>query len=223
MTLSKSGVQLSAFKVDVSNSTLVYASFQLDLTNAGVYDIVVTSHGQTTTLPSAFTVTNGSVNQVTVTATGPSSIRFGWTGSVAVTVTNVGDSDVTVPIIRVSADLLGAVAAPGSTDYGRSAELVNPNFSSEETGPLPPSVLPPGDAGDLPFPGAGRCRTRATPTRSTRRRPSPAPIRRDRLVSPAGLRPTQLPVRRSVGPLVNDVAAEVDPPRDGPRQPCRRC
>ncbi len=152
VTLSNTGAQLSAFGVTVPNSTLLYASFQLDLIHAGVYDIVVTSHGRTTTLPSAFTVTNGSINQVTVTATGPSGIRFGWSGSVAVTVTNVGDTDVTVPIIRVTADLLGSVAAPGSSSFGHSADLVDPDFSSKETGPLPPSVLPPGDAATFLFP-----------------------------------------------------------------------
>jgi hypothetical protein len=152
VTLSNSGAQLAAYSVDVSNSTLLYASFQLDLIDAGVYDIVVTSHGQTTTLSKAFTVTNNSVNQVTVTATGPPSIRYGWSGNLDVTVTNVGDSDVTVPIIRVTADdLLGEVAPPGTVNWGRSAEVINPNFSSKDTGPLPPSVLPPGDSGTFAF------------------------------------------------------------------------
>ena len=71
VTLSNSGAQLAAYSVDVRNSTLLYASFQLDFIDAGVYDIVVTSHGQTTTL------SNGvhgheqiRLNQVTVTATG---------------------------------------------------------------------------------------------------------------------------------------------------------
>jgi hypothetical protein len=156
VTLSNlSGAQLSAYSVDVPNSTLLYASFKLDLLAAGVFDITVTSHGRTTTLSSAFTVTNASTNGVTVTATGPSSIRFGWSGSVAVTVTNVGDTEVTVPIITVSADLLGEVAAPGSSTFGQSADLVNPQFSVRSLGKselLPPSVLPPGDSGTFLFP-----------------------------------------------------------------------
>ena len=151
VTLSNSGAQLAAYSVDVHNSTLLYASFQLDFIDAGVYDIVVTSHGQTTTLSKAFTVTNDSADQVTVTATGPPSIRYGWSGFLDVTVTNVGDSDVTVPIISVSASSNGEVEAPGSSTLGPSADIVNPNFSSKDTGPLPPSVLPPGDSASFSF------------------------------------------------------------------------
>ncbi|HWE54116.1 MAG TPA: carboxypeptidase regulatory-like domain-containing protein [Acidimicrobiales bacterium] len=152
VTLRNSGATLSAYSVDVVRSTLLYASFHLDLTDAGLYDIVVTSQGRTTTLPGAFTVTSGLINQVQVTATGPSSIRYGWTGSVAVTVRNIGSSDVIVPIIRLINQELGEVAPPGSSDFGPSADLVNPDFSSKETGPLPASVLPPGDAATFFFP-----------------------------------------------------------------------
>ncbi|MFZ0249831.1 MAG: carboxypeptidase regulatory-like domain-containing protein, partial [Acidimicrobiales bacterium] len=152
VTLSRLGANLSAYSVDVVNSTLLYASFQLDLIAPAVYDIVVTSHGRTTTLSSAYTVTQDVINQVQVTATGPDAVRFGWPGVLAVTVKNIGDSDVTVPIVRVTASVLGEVAVPGSTDYGQSADLVNPDFSSKATGPLPPSVLPPGDAATFLFP-----------------------------------------------------------------------
>jgi hypothetical protein len=158
VTLSNSGDQQSANGVDVSNSTLLYATFALGQLPAGVYDLIVTSRGQTTTRPSAFTVIANSINQIKLTATGPGGVRFGWTGSMAVTITNVGNVDVTVPIIRVTTptvpigDAQGGVAAPGSTSFGLSADIVNPDFTSFKNGPLPPSVLPPGDSATFLFP-----------------------------------------------------------------------
>ncbi|MDQ1445069.1 MAG: hypothetical protein QOI20_1533, partial [Acidimicrobiaceae bacterium] len=152
LKLAQSGTPMrTATSVARTDSTIAFGTFDLQGLAVGVYDLVLASEGRTFTKPSAFTVNDGPGGQLRLNATAPDSIRFGWPGSVDVTLTNTGGTDVLVPIVRLTATLNDVVAPPGSTEFGPSADVVDPDFASGSSSPLPRSVLPPGQSSTLHF------------------------------------------------------------------------
>ncbi|HEV7886939.1 MAG TPA: carboxypeptidase regulatory-like domain-containing protein, partial [Acidimicrobiales bacterium] len=145
LRLMKNGSPVrTAANVDRTDSTIAFGTFDLNGVTPDVYDLELQSNGHTTLAPNAFTVNDGPGGQLHITSSAPDSIRFGWPGNVDVTVKNTGGTDVIVPVLRLSATQNCEVALPGSSLFGPSVDIVNPDFSSASPHPLPKSVLPPG-------------------------------------------------------------------------------
>jgi hypothetical protein len=144
-----SGPAITASPVSLRDSTVAFATFDLDGATAATYTLKAVQNSQTVT-GGTFTVTAAAPATLQVTSVVPSSLRYGWAGTVAVTVTNPGGSDIAVPIIRLSGTLAN-VALPGSNDFSSSVDLVAPDFSNPSTGPLPDGILPPGQTATFNF------------------------------------------------------------------------
>jgi Carboxypeptidase regulatory-like domain len=154
-----------AESIDVVSSTTAFATFAVGLTVSGTQpggnptpeNISVTSGGHTSVLSNGFTVEPTPVSfdcpqAVTITTTGGGSLRAGWVGNDTVTLSNFYNFSIAVPVVRVIAtsgnDL---VAAPGSSDFQTQADVIEPNFSTPATGPLPPGTLGPNQSVSLTF------------------------------------------------------------------------
>ena len=124
----------------------------------GKYDVDVTSHGSTATVPGGFTVdathvaTNASALDVSLSA--PSLLRQGWVGALTVTLTNNTSQDLAVPVVKVTSEdaLLGAPGVTDTSKFGPAAEIDDPVLSADPAiDPSPPGILAGGQTVSLTF------------------------------------------------------------------------
>ena len=150
--LGNGGLGVYASSVVVQSSTTLFATFDLTHLFLGSYGVTVFTGTSQASLPASFRVTSGPGPLLGTSASGGGSLRYGWVGPDTVTLTNYGGSDIDVPVVRVTATSGNdVVAAPGSSDFGYSAEVVAPDFSTPSSGPLPPGVLGPYQSVTLNF------------------------------------------------------------------------
>ena len=138
------GQSISATRILYQDSSTLFATFNLQGASAGSYDVRVVDGSQTATESGGFTVApGGSPGSVTVSMTEPSSIRAGFLGTVTITYSNTGGSDVPAPLLELSADN-ATFQRPGGTDFvGNTVSLLAINTSG------PAGVLPAGYSGSI--------------------------------------------------------------------------
>jgi RHS repeat-associated protein len=86
-----------------SNSEM-WATFDLQGLDAGLYDIQVTEGEATATLEDSFTVTAGAVGSLNMEIIAPSAIRPGYQGTVTIEYENIGETDIVAPLLALDAD-----------------------------------------------------------------------------------------------------------------------
>lgn len=169
VSLRSGATTLRSGLVSVASSVLAFAPFDLAGAPTGTYDVIVTSGGRSATVARGLTVDSGPAGSLQVTTAGGGPLRFGWVGNVAVTLTNTGGADVAVPVVRLTGTSNCQVAAPGSSTFGPSADIVAPVFPSSSGLPGPQGILA---AGRAP-PSSSACsppRSSPTPRSRPRRR-----------------------------------------------------
>ncbi|NES99667.1 MAG: DUF4114 domain-containing protein [Sphaerospermopsis sp. SIO1G1] len=111
-----SGTEIVATNVVWLNDTTISASFDLVGVDFAAYDVRVTDTAGTVTAEDAFNVNLGFVGEIAVNLSSPSRIRSFGTDVVTVTYQNVGDTDVSAPLLRLEAE--GArFRLPGQTEF----------------------------------------------------------------------------------------------------------
>ena len=148
-TLRHGAVTRNALSVRVKDSTTAFATFDLRGMKTGVYNLAISSGKHHDTLVKAFTVNGGPPGHLA---------RYLWWRIAALRVrweldgtTNTGQSDVDVPVVSVKNVHNASIAAPGKSSFKAEAEVLDPNFSTPTTGPLPRGVLGPGQTAVITF------------------------------------------------------------------------
>ncbi|HQK12690.1 MAG TPA: carboxypeptidase regulatory-like domain-containing protein [Anaerolineae bacterium] len=99
--LVQGGVTRAADSVSVADSTLAYATFDLQGLAAGQYDVRVSVEGASQTLTSAFGVIEGGSRQFKTHILMPDNIRAGRDFVAWIEYTNLGDVDLYAPLVLV--------------------------------------------------------------------------------------------------------------------------
>ena len=92
----------SAKSVLVASSTQAFATFDLTGVPVATYDVQASQAGTTSTLHQAFHVVVGPAGQLEARIVGPSASRVGTDYTALVEYTNIGDTDLTDPLILVT-------------------------------------------------------------------------------------------------------------------------
>lgn len=131
------------------SSTRVEATFDLTGRPQGAWDLEVARGAETAGRPGAFTITDGRIGEVEVFLAVPDALRPGVTGEAAITYRNIGQTDITAPLLVLSArNALLQAPAGGALDRQRVILLgVSPSGDA--------GVLRPGATGRLTVPFRG--------------------------------------------------------------------
>ena len=146
-------ITLTPTNVTRTDSTLAFATFNLLGAPSGQYDVQVSSGGSSATLPASFQVAQSvQGSQLEVTESAPYLLRHGWVGEIDVTLTNVGQNDIAVPVIDMSSTnaVLGAPGVTDPTKFSSNLEIDNADLSADpHLDPFPDGILPAGATASL--------------------------------------------------------------------------
>jgi RHS repeat-associated protein len=144
------GTVHTATAVNVDNSSLVYATFDMTGLPTGTYAITVTDGGHSATLPAAFDVSSGSGGSSSdwesdgfeCSMSAPSQIRAGRTAQVVIHYRNAGLGDARGRVLLLSGN--GSFALPGEKTLSDGKIYL---FAGAHEGPA--GTLPPGYSGTI--------------------------------------------------------------------------
>ncbi|WP_240695693.1 RHS repeat-associated core domain-containing protein, partial [Candidatus Chloroploca sp. Khr17] len=141
--VGSTGTVYEAQTVDVDSSTAARATFPAGTVPAGVYDVRVTHHAQTATLPTAVTLIEGGTAKLDLNLILPSRFGYHQLATVLVEYTNSGDAPMPAPLLLVTATQNGQPGAIITLEQHRLS------------GGFWTSAMPQGFANDVQFLAAG--------------------------------------------------------------------
>ncbi|NJN12549.1 MAG: hypothetical protein HC815_33155 [Richelia sp. RM1_1_1] len=133
------GTEVLADKVNVQNDSTLTATFNLVGLTAGAYDVKVVDDAGTATAEDLFQVSTGNPGKLDVFISAPGAVRPWSTGTVVVTYRNSGDTDITAPLLTLTAD--GAIFEENGEYSDGSVQFLGINQEGDA------GVLPPGATG----------------------------------------------------------------------------
>ena len=142
MLVGSNGVEHVASQVYWKDSTELWATFDLHGLSTGAYDVKVQDGTRTALLNDSFTVNSGELGHVEYRMETPSALLSGQAGNVRVYYENLGQTDVTAPLLTISGDALFKL--PGDAEFGgTSYQLLAINNEG------PAGILSPGAKGSF--------------------------------------------------------------------------
>jgi murein DD-endopeptidase MepM/ murein hydrolase activator NlpD len=137
---------INAVGVTAHSSTEVWARFNLQGANPGLYDVwVIWPQGTEANLAGSFTLSAGVGPKLNVRLLTPDAVRAGRSYIMWLEFSNVGDADLPLSLLKVSAD--GAMLKfPDQPDFTSSSVQL---FAVRGDGPL--NALPPGTSNRIPL------------------------------------------------------------------------
>ena len=145
--VSASNAKSAARSVLFSSATEAFATFDLTSLAAGSYGVQVTANGQTSTLPSAFSVNAQAAGQFQAQLSFPNGTSNG-DGRVEglITYSNTGDTNVIAPLLVVSSGGLSGLRLDSSDPFSSNS------LSLMAASPFGPAgILQPGQSGQITF------------------------------------------------------------------------
>ena len=138
------GAVLNATRTLLQDSATAFATFDLTGHTLGSYDVwAIQSDGTTTKLSAALSVVAATQNSVQINLVVPSVVLVGRPGTVTVTYSNPGNTDLPAPLILLDGQN-ALFQVPGQTDYSSSnLQLIGANPNG------PYGTLPPGFQGSI--------------------------------------------------------------------------
>ncbi|MBI4022723.1 hypothetical protein HY375_00985, partial [Candidatus Berkelbacteria bacterium] len=137
-----------ARQVLVKDAGLLYATFDLEGTCLGSYNLTVEHAGKNASKASAFTVTDGPKGEVKATLSTASPLRVGWDGEATITYENIGETDVVAPLLGIL-PTNATFSIPGDRLFYRNG--VSFLATNQESSRGPAGVLPVGGSGSFRF------------------------------------------------------------------------
>ncbi|MFJ4453914.1 cadherin-like domain-containing protein [Pseudomonas sp. NPDC089392] len=136
------GVAHSASQVLWKDSTELWATFDLTGMATEAYDVKLSDGGRTALLNDAFTVNTGALGHVEYGVETPSALLVGRSGVVRIVYKNVGETDVTAPLLSVSGNAL--LKLPEDAEFGGTSLQF---LAINEEGPA--GIFSPGAEGSI--------------------------------------------------------------------------
>ncbi|MFM6436862.1 MAG: Calx-beta domain-containing protein, partial [Microcystis panniformis] len=102
--ISPDGAKTIAQRAWWRSNSEIWATFDLQGLDTGLYDIQVTDGEISASLEDSFTVTAGAVGHLEMEIIAPSAIRPGYQGTVTIEYENTGATDIVAPILALDAD-----------------------------------------------------------------------------------------------------------------------
>ncbi len=138
---------INAAALDFRDATLLYATFDLTGKAPGTYDVRAVDGSTSATQAKAFPVVSGVTNPIQVTLSTPQAIRNGRQSSVLVEYTNTGNTDVTAPLLELTATNV-VLRLEDQSEF--SGDYVNSSIQFLGIAPDGPAgVLRPGQRGSV--------------------------------------------------------------------------
>ena len=147
--VAESSVEREASHVWYVDSGTLWAKFDLQGLDTGVYDIRVDDGIRSTFAEDAFTVTDGLPGNLQYSLVVPPALRPNSSGSGTVRYTNVGETDVQSPLVILNSAVAKYQVAGIQNETGNAAAY----FGNGEAGPA--GILPPGGSVTVPFQFSG--------------------------------------------------------------------
>jgi RHS repeat-associated protein len=141
--IASSETEKAASKVYWVSETEAWATFDLQGLNTGKYDVKVTNGQNASVVEDAFTVTDGSLGKIQV------KLSYQGRGTATVTYTNVGETDVVAPLLRISPTNAQVNYPEENTVSATLRQLLNLNLGISENGLA--GILAPGESGEFSF------------------------------------------------------------------------
>jgi RHS repeat-associated protein len=141
--IAPNGATTPASKVYWVSETEAWATFDLQGLTTGKYDVKV-NNGQSSAISNdTFTVTDGQLGNIQIQLAYPS------LGQVKVTYTNIGETDVVAPLLRISATNAQVTYPAENTTSDTLRQLLNLTLGTSNNGPA--GILAPGKSGQFSF------------------------------------------------------------------------
>ncbi|BBD63171.1 YD repeat-containing protein (plasmid) [Nostoc sp. HK-01] len=141
--IADNGTKKAASKVYWVSDRELWATFDLQGLTTGKYDVSVKNDDNSFVSNDAFTVTNGAVGNIQVKLSYPAR------GFVTATYTNVGQTDLTAPLFRVSATNAQVNFPEENTASATLRRFLNLTLGTSNNGPA--AILAPGESGQFSF------------------------------------------------------------------------
>ncbi|AFY39930.1 RHS repeat-associated core domain protein [[Leptolyngbya] sp. PCC 7376] len=162
--IADNGTEREATNLIWKDETEIWATFDLQGLETGLYDVVVADGNVVTSLDDSFTVNDGPVGNLQVQVISPEAVRPGQSGTVQVIYTNTGETDITAPVLAIDAyyaELAEQRVSSFQTSDGRfftsQIALSDEDFTKQPIQFLginsdgPAGILAPGDSGNVSF------------------------------------------------------------------------
>ena len=163
--IAEDGTGVEAANLIWKDDREIWATFNLQGVDTGVYDVRITDGDQQASLDNSFTVNDGPVGNLDVQVVSPEAVRPGQSGTVQVIYTNTGETDIEAPVLAVDAYFAELAEQPVSTTTQSSNGLViasrnilsDSDFTKQPIQFLgvnpdgPAGILAPGDSGTASF------------------------------------------------------------------------
>ena len=143
--IAADGTERVASQVLWRSSTELWATFDLQGSEIGDYDVQIEASGKTAGLEDVFSVTSGTTGQLETRLITPNALRPGQSGNVTVEYTNVGETDLVAPLLTLGADNAGLRFASQSSGNESSIQFLAINQEG------PAGILTPGATGQFTF------------------------------------------------------------------------
>ncbi|MEM7706293.1 MAG: hypothetical protein AAF358_12110 [Pseudomonadota bacterium] len=144
--LRRGGTQISAQALRRTNSGDVYATFELNGTPLGAYDLVVVENStEAASLPDAVTMEAARSPDIAVSLLAPSVMRSGRQARLTLSYQNLSNVDARLPYVAVGTSAGSLQLRRESTDTRRDWDLVPPPVLAGS------AVMPPGSRGEMPL------------------------------------------------------------------------
>lgn len=141
--IDSNGTEKAASKVYWVSQTEAWATFDLQGLTTGNYDVKVTNGQNTSVSDDSFTVTDGAIGNLQIRLSYPS------VGVATVTYTNVGQTDVIAPLLRIVPTNAQVTYPEDDTVSATLRQLLNLNLGVNDNGPG--GILTPGESGEFSF------------------------------------------------------------------------
>ncbi|QJB44053.1 putative Ig domain-containing protein [Dolichospermum flos-aquae] len=141
--VSSTGTATTANKVYWVNDTEAWATFDLQGLTTGQYDVKVANGQNSFVSNDSFTVTDGSLGNIQVKLSYPAN------GVVTVKYTNVGQTDVVAPLLRIVPTNAQVTYPEENTVSATLRQLLNLTLGTSDDGPA--GILAPGENGEFSF------------------------------------------------------------------------
>ena len=141
--VSSTGTATTASKVYWVNDTEAWATFDLQGLSTGQYDVKIANGQNNAVSNDSFTVTDGSLGNIQVKLSYPAN------GVVTVKYTNVGQTDVVAPLLRIVPTNAQVTYPEYNTVSATLRQLLNLTLGTSDDGPA--GILAPGENGEFSF------------------------------------------------------------------------
>ena len=141
--ISPTGTETLANQVYWVNKTEAWATFNLQGLATGQYDVKVMNGINTYTSNDTFTVNNDPLGNLNIELSYPAS------GFVKVTYTNIGQTDLIAPLLRINATNATVNYPAENTISATLKQLLNLSLATSDNGPA--GILAPGESGEFYF------------------------------------------------------------------------